>query len=186
MAKQPKKMITGKVVSPKVFETLVSRVGSMNSKMATTRGELGSFVKDAEETHGIHRGAFKLAVKLHGMDDLKMKDFLRGFDLYREYLKLDTRGNSDLLEDGDGDDAEGGTGETSDDEWDASAPEQDEGEAKEGDGEYSDEAVRPGVVKVQGQTVSLGDFKRQLDENNAKGQPAKPNPLDDLTAGTTR
>lgn len=188
MPKQPAGMITGKVVNKKVFETLVSRAASFNSKMATTRGEMGTLMKDAEETHGVHRGAFKLALKLNGMEDLKMKDFLRSFDIYREYLKLDTRGTSDLLEN-EGDEAEGddiGGSDAADadpaDEWDASAP-----AATEND----DEALAPGVVKVAGEVVKLGP-KPRGGKTEADGTTTDPeemgrrlagNPLDDLTGG---
>ncbi|MGA0564150.1 hypothetical protein ACO2RV_17025 [Ancylobacter sp. VNQ12] len=187
-------MIAGKVVNKKVFDTLVSRVSTMNSKMSETRGELGSFIKDAEETHGIHRAAFKLACKLNAMDDLKMKDFLRGFDLYREYLKLDTRANSDLLEDDEESEEEAaGEAGTDDAEWEASAP---DGDEPEGDSE--NEAIAPGVVKVGGQTVNLGERRRQMEAAKATagdgsttdpeemGRRPAGNPLDDLTAGTTR
>lgn len=195
MAKQPKTMITGKVVNQKVFDTLISRAASMNSKMAETRGELGSFIKDAEETHGIHRGAFKLALKLHNMEDLKMKDFLRGFDLYREYLKLDTRAAQDLLandgeEDGD-DDLEQDDAGASDEEWDASAPDDGDDEV---DGDDADEALAPGLVKVGGEVVKLGPKPRAAktepdgsttdpEEMGRRLSGAEPNALDDLTSG---
>ncbi len=196
MPKQPTGMITGKVVNKKVFDTLVSRVSTMNSKMSETRGELGSFIKDAEETHGIHRGAFKLAVKLHNMEDLKMKDFLRGFDLYREYLKLDTRAAQDLLandgeEEGD-DEGEQDEAGAADEEWDASAPDDDGGD--EADGEYVDEALVPGLVKVGGEVVKLGPKPRAAktapdgsttdpEEMGRRLSGAEPNALDDLTSG---
>lgn len=188
MPKQPAGMITGKVVNKKVFETLVSRAASINSKMATQRGEIGTLMKDAEETHGVHRGAFKLALKLNGMEDLKMKDFLRSFDIYREYLKLDTRGTSDLLEN-EGDEAEGDDVGGSDatetdpvDEWDASAP-----SATEND----DEALVPGVVKVGGDVVKLGPKLRggktepdgTTTDPEEMGRRLAGNPLDDLTGG---
>lgn len=189
MPKQPAGMITGKIVNHKVFETLVSRAASFNSKMATTRGEMGALMKDAEETHGVHRGAFKLALKLNGMEDLKMKDFLRSFDIYREYLKLDTRGTSDMLEN-EGDEAEEGgddhhdDGEagTSDEEWQASAP-----PATEND----DEALAPGVVKVGGEVVKLGP-KLRAGKTEPDGTTTDPqemgrrlagDPLDELTGG---
>lgn len=186
MPKQPAGMITGKVVNKKVFETLVSRAASYNSKMATTRGDLGTLMKDAEETHGVHRGAFKLALKLDGMEDLKMKDFLRSFDLYREYLKLDTRGTADMLEN-EGDEAEGddvGGSDATDadaaDEWEASAP-----AAPEND----DEALAPGVVKVGGEVVKLGPKLRggktelygTTTDPEEMGRRLAGNPLDDLT-----
>ncbi|WP_428029785.1 hypothetical protein [Ancylobacter sp.] len=191
MPKQPDSMVTGRVVNKKVFDTLVSRVGAMNSKMATQRGEIGSFIKDAEETHGIHRGAFKLVLKLDGMEDLKAKDFLRSFDLYREYLKLDQRGTSDLLENDAGDDEGDDVGDAdatdadAADEWDASAP------AAASD----DEVLAPGTVRVGGEVVKLGPKprERRLMEAAAKmddgsttdpeemGRRLAGNPLDDLT-----
>lgn len=188
MPKQPAGMITGKVVNKKVFETLVSRAASHNSKMATTRGEMGTLMKDAEETHGVHRGAFKLALKLDGMEDLKAKDFLRSFDLYREYLKLDERGTSDMLENdaGDGDDhhddgeadADSPDADTAD-EWDASAPAADS----------DDEVLAPGVVKVGGEVVKLGPKPRRgstapdgsTTDPEEMGRRLAGNPLDDLT-----
>jgi hypothetical protein len=189
MPKQPAGMITGKVVNKKVFETLVSRAASMQSKAATARGEIGSLMKDAEETHGVHRGAFKLALKLDGMEDLKMKDFLRSFDLYREYLKLDTRGTSDMLEN-EGEEAEGGDDHHDDGEgdapdadtageWDASAPAADS----------DDEVLAPGVVKVGGDVVKLGPKPRRgstapdgsTTDPEEMGRRLAGNPLDDLT-----
>lgn len=187
MPKQPAGMITGKVVNKKVFETLVSRAASMQSKAATARGEIGSLMKDAEETHGVHRGAFKLALKLDGMEDLKAKDFLRSFDLYREYLKLDERGTSDMLENDAGDDEGDADGEEGDadapdadtaDEWDASAPAADS----------DDEALAPGVVKVGGEVVKLGPKRRgstapdgSTTDPEEMGRRLAGNPLDDLT-----
>lgn len=174
MAKKSK-MITGKVVNKKVFQTLISRAQSINADLAESRGDMGAFIKDAEETHGIHRAAFKLAVKLDRMEQAKLADFLRGFDLYREYLKLDDRTQGDML-DGQAEEDEAEESEEQD-------SEQDESETDQVNASSENEAVRPGVVQIDGNTVPLGEFQRRLEENNKKGERSKGAVLDDLTNG---
>ena len=69
--------------------------------MDEARGELGAAVKDAEETHGINRKAFKLAMSLSRMDESKRSDFLRSLDDYRAKLELNPL--PDMFADGHGD-----------------------------------------------------------------------------------
>ena len=60
-------------------------------EMDTQRGHIGALIKDGEETHGLHRAAFKLAVKLRNESSEKRADFLRAFDYYRKVLNFDAQ-----------------------------------------------------------------------------------------------
>lgn len=87
-----------KLPNAEVFKTCVSRAAAIAAEMAESRGELGAFVKDAEETHNIHRKAFKLFLQLERMDQTKLAEFLRHFDHYRHLGKLDDKAGIDLFE----------------------------------------------------------------------------------------
>lgn len=82
-----------------VLRALINKCDEMRSDMDEARGELGSAVKDAEETHGINRKAFKLAMSLMRMEETKRSDFLRSLDDYRAKLELNPL--PDMFEEGD-------------------------------------------------------------------------------------
>jgi hypothetical protein len=82
---------TGTMTSKEVLQTLFSRADSHKAEMDSARGEMGAFIKDAEETHGIHRKAFKLALSCRRMESEQLSAFLRAFDLYRDVLNFDAQ-----------------------------------------------------------------------------------------------
>lgn len=84
---------------------LMKDAGTIGGKLASLRGDIGALVKNAEEDHNIHRGAFKLVCKLERMDPTKRAEFLRHLDHYRHIADLDDQ--PDLLLSGDDGDAEG-------------------------------------------------------------------------------
>ncbi|TGY87337.1 hypothetical protein E5163_14815 [Marinicauda algicola] len=78
--------------SEEVLKNLARQVTSAKAEMDEARGEIGAMIKSAEETHNVHRKAFKLCLQLDRMDDDKRDAFLAHFDDYREKLKLDRAG----------------------------------------------------------------------------------------------
>lgn len=104
MAEKLKSGASGKHtgVHPEVLKSLASQCAAMKADMDESRGELGAKIKDAEETHGIHRGAFKLALKLRNMEDAPRADFLRALNDYID--KMGLRAQADLFEEGGQDD----------------------------------------------------------------------------------
>lgn len=88
-------------VHSEVLKSLVSKCASMKSEMDEARGELGAAIKDAEDTHGIHRKAFKLALTLRNIEDAPRADFLRALNDYIAKLGLDAQG--DLFDERDDD-----------------------------------------------------------------------------------
>jgi hypothetical protein len=88
----------GKLPGVQVLKTILSRAASIEADLAESRGELGSFVKDAEEKHNIHRKAFKLSRQLVKMDETKLAEFLRHFDHYRKCLKIDELAGADMFD----------------------------------------------------------------------------------------
>lgn len=90
-------------IHPEVLKSLISKCDEMRADMDAARGELGAAIKDAEETHGVHRKAFKLVLSLKRMEDAARADFLRALDDYR--AKLDLNPQKDLFEEAGGDEA---------------------------------------------------------------------------------
>lgn len=76
---------------PGKLQELVQQCFNLKSESDAARGELGSLMKNAEESHNIHRKAFKLSMQLNFMPEEKRADFLKAFDEYREELKLDEK-----------------------------------------------------------------------------------------------
>jgi hypothetical protein len=91
---------SGKLPNAQVVKTCISRAGKIEADLAESRGELGSFVKEAEDKHNIHRKAFKLTRQLDRMDPTKLAEFLRHFDHYRKIVDLDTKAGMDMFEEG--------------------------------------------------------------------------------------
>jgi hypothetical protein len=71
-------------------DNLQKEVSADESKLAETRGKLGSAYKTAENDHGIHGPAFKLVQRLAKMDESKCAAFLRHFDHYRKQMIAET------------------------------------------------------------------------------------------------
>ncbi|MER2263525.1 hypothetical protein [Methylobacterium oxalidis] len=90
-------------IHPEVLKGLISKCDGMRADMDEARGELGAAIKDAEETHGVHRKAFKLVLSLKRMEGAARADFFRALDDYRE--KLDLNPQKDLFEEAEGDEA---------------------------------------------------------------------------------
>lgn len=73
------------------FLAHVDNVGSLKSKGAAIRGQIGAAVKAAEEDYGIHRGAASLWIKLKNMNDDARTAFLSSFDNMRTALGYATQ-----------------------------------------------------------------------------------------------
>ncbi|MFE1598211.1 hypothetical protein [Methylobacterium sp. ID0610] len=86
-----------KGIHPEVLKSLVGKCQGIKADLDEARGELGSAIKDAEETHGINRPAFKLAMKLQGMETDKRRDFMRSLADYCDKLGLNDQ--ADMFED---------------------------------------------------------------------------------------
>lgn len=80
-------------INAKVLESLISKCEGIKAKMDGQRGELGAAVKNAEDAHGVHRKAFKLALTVKNMDESARSDFLRAFDDYRDKLGFNDQGD---------------------------------------------------------------------------------------------
>lgn len=73
---------------------------ALKGDMEEARGEMGALLKKADEHKNIHRGAFKLAIKLANMTDEKADAFLSHFDHYRAQFGLDEGRTAQLPFDG--------------------------------------------------------------------------------------
>lgn len=89
----------GKLPNAQVLKTCLTRASKLDSDMTESRGELGQFIKEAEEKHNIHRKAFKLIRQLDRMDQTKLAEFLRHFDHYRDVVALDDKAGTDMFGD---------------------------------------------------------------------------------------
>lgn len=89
----------GKLPNAQVLKTCLSRASKIDADLTESRGELGAFIKEAEEKHNIHRKAFKLIRQLDRMDQTKLAEFIRHFDHYRDVVELDKKAGIDLFGD---------------------------------------------------------------------------------------
>lgn len=78
---------TEKVVSVSVFKALIQLADQVKKRVQSANGELGERIKNAVDDGGLHAGAFKAIAKLNRADVMKRNDFLRSFDIYREYAE---------------------------------------------------------------------------------------------------
>jgi len=78
------------------FVEHVKDMAALKAKSAEVRGKIGAAVKNAEEDHGIHRGASALWIKLDRMEDEARDAFLKAFDDMRTALGYATQ--SDLFD----------------------------------------------------------------------------------------
>ena len=84
-----------------LLEGLVSECGNYQSEMDSARGSMGGAIKTMEESHNLHRKAFKWAMQLRRMEPEKRTALLQDLKLYIKWLDLDNQ--PDLFE---GDQAE--------------------------------------------------------------------------------
>jgi hypothetical protein len=66
---------------------LIKAANTAKTRVASINGEIGERLKHAKENANLHLPAFKLIAKLVDMDEEKRDEFLRAFDLYRDYAK---------------------------------------------------------------------------------------------------
>lgn len=95
MAEQLKPRIAGGDVPQEKLLNYAGRVASLHEDIQGIRGDLSSVLKEAEDV-GIHKAAFKLAIKLRQQTEEKRADFLRAFDDYRAKFGLD--GTPDMFD----------------------------------------------------------------------------------------
>lgn len=74
-----------------VLKEHLRTMNASKAEMDEIRGDMGAMVKNAENDHNIHRGAFKQAMKLKNMDETKRAEFLAHLDHYREVFDLDAQ-----------------------------------------------------------------------------------------------
>lgn len=103
--KKPAQNDAGELPDSSTVLDLLKDEGSISSKLARLRGEIGALVKNAETDHNVHRGAFKMTAKLKKMDASARAEFLRHFDHYRDAAELDEQ--ADLFDAESGEDVEG-------------------------------------------------------------------------------
>lgn len=66
---------------------LIRAANTAKTRVASINGEIGERLKHAKENANLHLPAFKLVAKLVGMSEEKRDEFLRAFDLYRDYAE---------------------------------------------------------------------------------------------------
>lgn len=73
------------------FVAHVKEMAALKAKSAEVRGKIGAAAKNAEEDHGIHRGASALWIKLDRMEEEARDAFLKAFDDMRTALGYATQ-----------------------------------------------------------------------------------------------
>ncbi|ACL61725.1 hypothetical protein [Methylobacterium nodulans] len=76
----------GTMTAAEVLQTLFSQADSHKAEMDSARGEMGAFIKDAEERFGINRKAFKAALALKRMEAQDRSAYLQTFRHYCDVL----------------------------------------------------------------------------------------------------
>ena len=82
-----------KGIHPEVLKSLVAQCNGMKAEMDEARGELGAAVKNAEDTHGVNRKAFKLVLSMLRMEPAAKDDFLNSVIDYSQKLGLAPQGD---------------------------------------------------------------------------------------------
>ncbi len=77
----------GNATNKKQFLALLKEVDLKKDKSASVAGEIGERIKHAVENAHLNRAAFGMIMRLYRMDEEKREDFIRSFDLYREYCE---------------------------------------------------------------------------------------------------
>ena len=88
-------------VNKRLFARFARDIQKAHGTSAEASMEVARLYREAANNAGVHRGAFKLALKLQRQDPAKVADFLRAFDTYRGLLGIDAQG--DMLEEVDED-----------------------------------------------------------------------------------
>jgi len=80
-------------VNKRLFAKFARDIQSAHGSSAEASMEVARLYREAANSAGVHRGAFKLALKLQRQDPAKVTDFLRAFDTYRGLLGLEAQGD---------------------------------------------------------------------------------------------
>ncbi len=80
---------------PDKVRDFASRIGAAKQELDEVRGTHNEIFKEVEDA-GIHKAAFKAALKLHGMEDAKAQEWLREFDSYCHIFGVHDQGKLDL------------------------------------------------------------------------------------------
>lgn len=106
-APEDKPRVVSTLVDAEKFNRIFEECLRLAAQAAEASGDLGNAIKVAGESHKVHRGAFKLVMKLERMEDTKRNEFLRHLDEYIMIRGLDRQ--PDLFEaKPDGDKPDGG------------------------------------------------------------------------------
>jgi uncharacterized protein (UPF0335 family) len=73
-----------RTVAPKQLIALIKDAEQKGKRIQSISGELGERVKNAVENGHLHRGAFRLMLRLYKMDEEKRGDFMRSIGLYMQ------------------------------------------------------------------------------------------------------
>lgn len=76
-----------RAISKKQIAALIRARNTSHKRVQSINGEIGERIKHAADNAGLNRQAFGLIAKLARMDEDKRDDFLRSFDLYRQYAE---------------------------------------------------------------------------------------------------
>lgn len=88
MAKaQSTKTSSDRVVSKKELVSLIREEATVKGQTSEINGAFGERVKNAIDNKHLHRGAYRLMVKLNHMDELKRNDFIRQANVYVEMCR---------------------------------------------------------------------------------------------------
>ncbi|MEL7111665.1 MAG: hypothetical protein AAGK93_01845 [Pseudomonadota bacterium] len=89
--------VGGTLPSPEVIMRMLKDYKLSKADMDEHRGKIGALVQDGENTHNVHRKAFKLLTQVENMDDSKRSEFLFHFVSYLGMMGLAP--HPDLFED---------------------------------------------------------------------------------------
>lgn len=74
--------------TPEVIGRMLKEYKLSKADMDEHRGKIGALVQDGENTHNVHRKAFKLLTQVENMDDTKRSEFLFHFINYLGMMDL--------------------------------------------------------------------------------------------------
>jgi len=95
---EDEKSVEGKLPTKTVVTKLSTTTRAVDQKIASLRGEKGAAIKDAADTHNVHKKAFKQAMAELAMEPDERANFQRHLAKYRRDLDIELQG--DLLKDG--------------------------------------------------------------------------------------
>lgn len=85
-----------KIVDKKTVKDIVFDVDNISAESSKLLGDKSAIFTRAEKA-GVNKPALKDIIKINNMEDGARADYLAAFDLYREYLDLDTYDQGDML-----------------------------------------------------------------------------------------